>query len=208
MIKYQNRAPKNADYLKYSGYLYDQLKINQEYTDLIDKKIQEIKEKFNIKNFNSVIGVHLRRGDKIVEIPYLSEKTVFDLVDKLKTEDNIKDCAIFITSDELQYIEEIIEKYPQYNFIYDKEEPRYGSQHMSNLQLVASHPFLKKQETLTFMKNVEILKQCAYVIGPHGAQMSKIAGAINSYHNNSKKLFLINSETDKLEEMGATTASC
>ena len=59
-------------------------------------------------------------------------------------------------------------------------------------------------ETLTFVKNVEILKQCKRVIGLNSAQMTKIAGSINSFLKNENCLFLIDPEKNELDVMGSS----
>ena len=78
---------------------------------------------------------------------------------------------------------------------------------LSNVDMVSMNPALKEQETLTFVKNVEILKQCKFVIGPHSAQMTKIAGSMNSYLKNKIALYLIDPTNNNIENMGSSIAS-
>lgn len=199
MNKYQSWHPDGVEYLYYSGYMYDLLKLNDYYKNKVNENIDYLKSKYEIENFNNVIALHLRRGDKITETSYLSESFLFDFVEK-----NSSGEKIFVTSDELDYIYEIEKKYPNFEFIYDSDEKRYGNKTMSNVDLILSNPSLKEQETLTFVKNVEILKQCKCVIGSHSAQMTKIAGSINSYLKNKNSLFLINPENNNIEIMGSS----
>ena len=199
MHKYQCWHPDDCDYLMYSGYMYNLLKLNKSYKEKIEDTISYLKEKYEIKSFDNLVALHLRRGDKIVESSYLTHEFLFKYVE----EKNLgKD--FFVTSDELEYIHEVEEKYPQYNFVYDSEEKRYGNQKMSNADMVSRNPALREQETLMFMKNVEILKQCKCVIGPHSAQMTKIAGSINSYLKGKNALHLIDPNTNKKETMGSS----
>jgi hypothetical protein len=197
MDNYQCWHPQDVDYLFYSGYLYSLLELKEEYKEKISEKIDFIKEKYEIENFDGVIGLHMRRGDKINETSYLSETFVFDLLEKIG-----EGKKIFITSDELDYIHEMENKYPNIEFIYDSDEKRYGSKMVSNVDMVTKDPSLREQETLTFMKNVEILKNCQSIIGPYSAQMTKIAGSINSFIKNKNVLYLINPENNNLEVMG------
>jgi len=201
MHKYQCWSPDKEDYVQYSGYMYNLLKLKEEYSLKVEEKIDFLKHKYDIKSFDDYIAIHLRRGDKITETNYINDVTLFDYVENL----NIGN-KIFVTSDELDYIYEIEQKYPNFEFIYDSEEKRYGNKTISNVDMVAMNPSLKEQETLTFVKNVEILKRCKVVIGPHSAQMTKIAGSMNSYLKNKKTLLLINTESDKweLETMGSS----
>lgn len=202
MERYQCWHPEEIDYLNYSGYLYSLLTLNDHYTSKVNEQVSFIKEKYEIESFADVLALHLRRGDKITESPYLSESFLFDTVNKVY--DGTK---IFVTSDDLDYIYEIENKYPNYDFIYDSDEKRYGDKMMSNADMVYRNPALKEQETLTFVKNVEILKQCKFVIGTHSAQMSKIAGSMNSFLNKRNNLLLINPENNTFEKMGNSISS-
>jgi len=199
MHKYQCWYPENSNYLMYSGYMYNLLELNKSYKEKVEDKISYLKEKYEIKGFDNLVALHLRRGDKIVESSYLTHEFLFKYV-----EENNLGKDFFVTSDELEYIHEVEEKYPQYNFVYDSEEKRYGNQKMSNADMVSRNPALREQETLMFMKNVEILKQCKCVIGPHSAQMSKIAGSMNSFLRGENTLHLIDPNTNKKETMGSS----
>mgnify|MGYP003333916478 CR=1 FL=1 len=79
------------------------------------------------------------------------------------------------------------------------------NQKISNADMVSRDPSLRDQETLTFMKNVEILKQCKNVIGSHSVQMTKISGSMNCHIKNNKNvLHLINPENNELDVMGSS----
>ena len=199
MDRYQSWHPEEMEYLYYSGYMYNLLELNDTYKSKVNEEISFIKEKYEIQNFNNTIALHLRRGDKVSDTPYLSESFLFDFVEKIYDGEKI-----FVTSDELDYIYEIERKYPNYEFIYDSNEKRYGSRFISNAQLVETNPALKEQETLTFVKNVEILKDCKCVIGSHSAQMTKIGGSINSYLKKKKTLHLIDPFTNEFVTMGSS----
>lgn len=199
MEKYQCWHPEKTDYLFYSGYMYNLLKLTDSYKEKVEEIISFLKEKYEINGFENVVALHLRRGDKITETPYLSETFLFDLLEKIGA-----DKKIFVTSDELDYILEVESKYPNYEFIYDSDEKRYGNQMISNVDLVTRDPSLKEQETITFIKNVEILKQCKTVIGSYSSQMTKIAGSINSYLKNKNSVYLINPATNEFDTMGSS----
>jgi hypothetical protein len=199
MKKYQCWHPKETDYLMYSGYMYDLLKIKKSYKNDIGEKIDFIKEKYEIKGFGDCTALHLRRGDKIVESPYLKDDFLFDYVEKQNLGKKF-----FVTSDDLEYIHEIESKYPQYEFIYDSDEKRYGGSNLSNVDMVARDPSLKEQESLTFMKNIEILKQCKAVVGSYSTQMTKIAGSLSSYDKGKNVLHLINPSNNEIDFMGSS----
>jgi hypothetical protein len=199
MCKYQCWCPQDSNYMMYSGYMYGLLKLNKTYENRVQECIDFIKEKYEIKGFDNLTGLHLRRGDKISETSYLSDEYLFNYID----ENNLGN-SFFVTSDDLDYIHEIEKKYPRYDFVYDSEEKRYGDAKISNVDMVVRNPALKEQETLMFMKNVEILKQCKAVVGIHSAQMTKIAGSMNSFSKNKNSLHLLDPNLNKRETMGSS----
>jgi hypothetical protein len=196
---YQCWSPNNENYLFYTGKLYNSLNIKQQYAIEIDRRLDQIKKDWNIQRFKDILGLHFRKGDKINESLYMSEDYVASFI---KTNFDIKLHKVFITSDDLGCILSMINKYPEINFIYDKTEKRYGIPSLSNMQLVINNPELKHEETITFMKNVEILKQCSCVMGCYNTQLTKISGCINSYLNNEDRVYLLNPYTSVLEKMG------
>jgi hypothetical protein len=199
--EYQCWKPKNENYLFYSGKLYNNLKTNQQYTTEINDLLEQIKKNWNIQEFKNIIGLHFRKGDKINESVYMSEDFVVNFI---KENFNIKTQKVFITSDDTECILSIVNKFPEIEFIYDKNEKRYGNPTLSNMQLVINNPELKHEETVTFMKNIEILKQCYRVIGCYNTQLTKISGSINSYLNNENRVYLLNPNTNKTEKMGSS----
>ena len=200
MEQYQCWRPKETTYLLYTGEKYNSIKLSDAYEKEVTEKINNIKKDYNLTNFNNVIGVHLRRGDKLQDNEYLSDEFVFDFI-KQNFGLNLQ---IFVTSDEGEYIQSLKEKYKNYDILFDKSENRYGDKSVSNLDLVLKNSELKHEETLTFIKNVEILKQCKCVIGMYNAQMTKIAGSMNSYIQNQDSLFLLNPRTNKTEILGSS----
>lgn len=200
MNRYQCWCPKDKSYLLYTGEKYNKLKLTKDFQQEVENKIDAIKKDNNITKFDNVIGVHLRRGDKLQDNEYLSDDFVFSFI-KEKFGTGVQ---IFITSDEGEYIQTLKDKYKDYNILYDRNESRYGDKNVSNVELVLKQPELKHSETLTFIKNVEILKQCKCVIGMYNAQMTKIAGSINSFLRDSDNLFLLNPKTNNLETLGSS----
>lgn len=198
---YQCWHPKSESYLLYSGKIYNKLKLNEQFANEIENKIQQIKDDWKINSFENVIGLHFRKGDKINESLYMSEDYVVNFI---KENFDVKKQKVFITSDDEECILSIVQKYSDIDFIYDKNENRYGKQNLSNMQLVIDNPILKHDETLTFMKNIEILKQCSNVIGCYNVQLTKISGCINSFIKKRDTLSLINPYTNSLDTMGSS----
>lgn len=202
---YQCWSPEGENYLFYTGKLYNKLNIKQQYVVEIDRRLEQIKKEWGIQDFKNIIGLHFRKGDKINESMYMSEDYVANFI---KENFDIKSHSVFITSDDLGCIHSIIKNYPEINFIYDKAERRYGQPSLSNMQLVINKPELKYEETVTFMKNIEILKQCRCVVGCFNTQLTKISGSINSYLNNEDRVYLLNPYTSVLEKMGNSLHTC
>jgi hypothetical protein len=203
MVKYQCWYPNDTSYLFYSGKMYGLLKYKKNFEEQMLEQINAIKEDYKIFSLKDVIGVHLRRGDKVRDNKYLSDDIVFKFIEE-KFGTNIQ---LFIASDEEEYIYFLKEKYKQYDILFDKNEKRYGNKDLSNLDLVNRNPELKFGETVTFIKNVEILKQCKCVIGMYNAQITKIGGSMNSFINQQNNLYLLNPETNELDTLGSSPAT-
>lgn len=202
---YQTWHPKDITYLMYSGKLYNELKLNSVYQTQVNEQLKKLKMEWSIETFENVIGLHFRRGDKITEgsSTYKYQDKDF-FINFIREKYDLTKNAVFITSDDSNFIETVIQSYPNINFIWDKNEQRYGHSTISNAELVKGNPNLKLQETLTFVKNVEILKQCQCVVGGYNVQMTKISGSINSFLKNKESLFLINPVTNELDVMGSS----
>lgn len=198
---YQCWRPQDTTYLQYSGKLYNSLKMTPSFTKEIESTINKIKAEWNIVNFNNIIGLHYRKGDKIAESSYLSEDFVINFI---KERFDIKKYKVFIASDDHSCILSLIKKFPEIEFIYDKSEKRLGNPNLSNQQQILNDPTLKHGETITFMKNIEIFKNCLCVIGSYNVQLTKISGSINSYLKNKDSLFLINPNNNNLETLGTS----
>jgi len=99
MHKYQCWCPEGKDYLFYSGYMYNLLKVKPEYLHKIEECMNFLKKKYELKDFSDCIAIHLRRGDKITETNYMNDATLFDFIESLNMGNKI-----FVTSDELDYI--------------------------------------------------------------------------------------------------------
>lgn len=201
---YQTWKPAESSYLMYSGEEYNKLQLNKEYRASVDSKVSALMSSWGISDLKNVVGLHFRRGDKITEGPsvykYATEETFFEIAKKEYPEVD----TFFITSDDANYLEYIEAGYPDFKFIWDREESRYGDSATSNAHLVSTNQSLKAQETFTFVKNVEILKNCKAVIGSYNVQMTKIAGSINSFLQGKEALHLINPVTGQMDYMGSS----
>jgi hypothetical protein len=134
-------------------------------------QIKSIQERIGFDN--PIIGVHIRRGDKHVENPYVPiRKYKAEICDAVA---HTGISRVFVTSDD-PGVFALLPDPGRIEYIYDKEEPRYNN---ANHQLVSQQPNLKRQETLTALKIYELLRQCDYIIGQDNAHLTLLAANRN-----------------------------
>ena len=153
------------------------LKLKQEYKTHIREKRKAIGFK------NPIIGVHIRQGDTLYNpldahriVPY---KVYMEVIEHVVDKTGIK--TVFITTDS----EDIIKQLPKdsgIDFIYDDNEKRYNNEVAYMLQ---QRPELRKQETMTSIKNIHLLADCNYIIGL-GRNWLWLSMSLSYFHN--KKL--------------------
>ncbi len=164
------------------------LNLKQEYKTHIREKRKAIGFK------NPIIGVHIRQGDVLYNLtdPHrrISYKTYIEVIEHVVDKTGIK--TVFITTDS----EDIIQQLPKdsgIDFIYDDNEKRYNN---NNADMLRERPELRKQETMTSIKNIHLLAACNYIIAPGGnylwASMS-----LSYFHN--KKLNVIQVKKSSVE---------
>ncbi len=147
--------PLNTLYIK--GLILDSfLKLKQEYK----LHIEERKKAIGFKN--PIIGVHIRQGDVLfnphVQSRNIPLQTYLEVLRQVVDKTGIE--TVFVTTDS----EEVIQQLPKnsgIDFIYDDKEKRYNN---FNDIMVKEHPKLKKQETMTSVKNIHLLAECNYII--------------------------------------------
>lgn len=184
----------DKSYLFFSGLILSQFQLKKEYRECISGVEKELD--FSKKT----IGLHVRRGDKGIEtgkLNYVSLEAYMKEVNKIREKTNIN--RVFVCSDSKKVFGELKEKYKDYEFIQDDKEIRYDN---ANHSMVNANKDLKKQETITGIKIIELLSSCEYVIGQHDTQFSKLAGSILSYKKNENRLVLINYENNKVVNFG------
>ena len=167
--------PKDSLYIK--GFILGSfLKLKQEYKTHIEEKRKAIGFK------NPIIGVHIRQGDVLTS--YEEQHRNFTLQTYLKVVRQIVDktgiTTVFVTTDSEEAIRQL-SKNSGIDFIYDDKEMRYTN---SVAYMLRDYPELKKQETMTAIKNIYLLSECDYIIGHSG--WAQIATAISYFRN--KKL--------------------
>ena len=193
-------ANEENGYLYFSGLILSQFIPLPEYTN----KNDEVKE--GIGWSNPMIGLHVRRGDKGIETgknQYVLLESYMREVQKITDETGIK--KVFVTSDSPEPYHELVENYPHFEFVQDDLEKRYDN---ANWRLVSENPELRKEETMTGVKIIELLSSCDYIVGQSNTQFAKLGGSISCYRNNNRNcLTIIDHETQEVVQYGTNSAT-
>lgn len=193
-------ANEENGYLYFSGLIISQFIPLPEYTD----KNNEVKE--GIGWSSPMIGLHVRRGDKGIETgknQYVLLESYMREVQRISDETGIK--KVFVTSDSPEPYHELVENYSGFEFIQDDLEKRYDN---ANWQLVSNNPELRKEETMTGIKIIELLSSCDYIVGQSNTQFAKLGGSVSCYRNNNRNcLTLIDHETQEVVSYGTNSAT-
>jgi hypothetical protein len=118
-----------------------------------------------------IVGLHVRRGDKEVETPFVPLPVLMERVEAIRERSGVN--RVFVTSDS----DEVFDELPQgrgFEYIYDREEKRYNN--ASHLFLEA-HPEFQEQETYTAVKVFELLSACDWIVGQDNAHFARLAAA-------------------------------
>jgi len=142
--------------------------------------LNKFKAKAEWSKYEILIGIHVRRGDKNTECPYIpSEIYINEFLEIQKKYPN--KLSIFLASDDPETYKEFKKNLPNTDIVWDFDEPRFNNY---NAQMVTSSLELAKQESLTAAKNICLLGECDYVIGMSTAQFTWIGGLLAVYKNN------------------------
>lgn len=125
-----------------------------------------------LKIDDSVIGVHVRRGDKKVETPYIGIDVIRTQIQRLLEISGRK--KIFLATDDPNVYEHLSSK-ANYEIIYDASESRYNN---ANHRLLMKHAELAEMETKTAIKNVMLLANCHMILGQTNAHFASLAASV------------------------------
>lgn len=147
----------------YEGHLLSRFK----YLPFFGEKIAEIKRRIGFEP--PIIGAHIRRGDKNTEAPYVPVDLYHREIKRAVKDTGIR--RVFVTSDDPGVFAELPDK-DEIEYIYDHDEPRYNN---ANHEMIANHPELAEQETLTALKIYDLLSCCDVIIGQNNAHLTSLA---------------------------------
>ena len=136
------------------------------------------KNRLGWSSYDLIIGLHVRRGDKNTEAPYIHTKTYIHFVEQVCALHPNKKIAIFLASDDPECYSEIKSKLgdkSNVTILWDLKEDRFNNY---NAAMVKESATLAKQESITAAKNISLLGDCDYVIGMATAQFTWIGGLI------------------------------
>jgi hypothetical protein len=151
------------DFQFLEGLILQRLRVLPEFA----QEIEAICERIGFSH--PVIGVHIRRGDKSSEAPYVPlRKYNAEILAAVK---RTGICKVFVTSDDPDVFSDLPDQ-ERIEYIYDKEEPRYNN---ANHLLIQENSALRRQETLTALKIYELLRRCDFIVGQDNAHLTNLA---------------------------------
>ena len=165
--KYHERSMFDINFIEFSGILLNSLKLKQEYQDALDIKTKEL-----LPNNNKIIGLHIRRGDKEVESPFIPVDVYIEELKRIQEATGIG--TVYVCSDSSIAIKELEQKLTGFEIIYDKQENRHNNK-INNINMVLESPSLAKIETFNCIKNIYLLTKCDYIVGQSNVQFAKLA---------------------------------
>lgn len=140
--------------------------------------INSTKNRLGWSAYDLVVGLHVRRGDKNTEAPYIHTETYVHFVQQVCALHPNKKIAIFLASDDPDCYQEFKSKLgdmSNVSILWDLEEDRFNNY---NAAMVKESAVLAKQESITAAKNISLLGDCDYVIGMATAQFTWIGGLL------------------------------
>jgi hypothetical protein len=150
---------------------------------VLKDKINSVMTKLNWDQFNIHIGLHVRRGDKTVEVPYIPTEKYLEYVNEIIEKNPYDTIGIYLTSDDPTSYEEYSSKIKNHRvkILWDEEEVRYNNY---NAGMVSQNTEVAYQESITAAKNILLLGHCDYVIGMRTAQFTWIGGLLCVFNHN------------------------
>jgi hypothetical protein len=149
------------------------------------------------------IGIHVRRGDKNTECPFIPTQIYVNFCNQIIDANPNQFIQIFLTSDDPDSIIEFRRNLPGVQILWDDQEPRFNNY---NAEMVAKDKNLANQESITAAKNISLLGQCDYVIGMATAQFTWIGGLLCIFNNDldTSRQIMIDPITNKRSHWACT----
>lgn len=156
---------KNMDIHDASQYVIKEIwKYNEETRLSVDKQINDLLLPLKYA------GLHIRRGDKIIEH---ENESIDKYMSKLQECTSIKD--VFVFTDNFEVIVMLKENYPSYTFYTLVEESENGYNHQEFIKRSANE---RKKAILKMFASVDILSRAEYCIGTFSTNPGMFLGMI------------------------------
>lgn len=158
------------------GEILNNLKLKDSYKDIVSDMLARFPK------IPESIAVHIRRGDKVVETPYVSHQTYVESCNKIREHSGIT--SVFLNSDSLKDLLSVKGLLEDQGFdcFFDEEEVRYDN---ANYRMVQDNPSLKVQESLTGIKIIYSMSHAQHILGQMNTQFTQLAAMLQSYRTQS-----------------------
>ncbi len=171
------------------GYLYMDGLLMNSFLELKEEYKEHIQNRKRDMGFaGPVIGLHARIGDHETYRDH-SIENYLQASARMVSETGIK--TVFVTTDSPEFLRQL-PRDSEITFIYDEQEKRYDNH---NAGMVRKNPELRKQETMTAIKNVYLLSECDYIVGAH-SNISQYGAALFYYRNRKMNRILMRRRGD------------
>ena len=152
--------------LIYDGILALYLKLKPEWASYVEERRRELKID------TGVVGLHVRRGDKNVETPYVSLDTYRRSVEAVLM--RLGGNRVFLASDDPKVVARL-SRVAHLEILYDAGETRRNN---ANHRFLMKHPEFALDETRTAIKNIMLLASCGMIVGQRNAHFASLAASM------------------------------
>lgn len=155
------------------------------YLESVREAVERDKKRLGIDS--ETLGVHIRRGDKTVETPYVPEDILNREVKRAIEEGLYR--SVYIASDSPKALSMI--RIPSgMRVIFDENEKRYNN---ANHKMLFKYPERAVEETYSAIKNIDILRSCGGIVGQNNAHFACLAASYILYKSDDRRrIHLIN----------------
>lgn len=168
------------DLQKFDGWLLSWLQFLPE----LESRLRLDMERLGVSK--GILGVHIRRGDKKVETPYVSPERINTAISRIYSK--WKFSGVFVASD-CPDAPSFLKLPAGVSILFDEQEMRYNN---ANHRMLSANPTMSSQETYVAFKNMRLLGECGGVVGQQNAHFATLAASyIFNRDSRSERLTLI-----------------
>ncbi|MBM7488394.1 hypothetical protein ACVWWI_006055 [Bradyrhizobium sp. USDA 3686] len=181
-------ALSTEDFAQLDGWLLSKIRFLSSFEDRLQKDL------VRLGISKDTLGVHLRRGDKKVETPYVPVALVNEAILGIYERWPFK--TVFLASDDSDAASAI--QIPVgTDLIFDTSENRYNN---ANHKMLIANPSMAAEETYIAFKNLRLLAECGGIVGQDNAHFATIAASHIRYRTPPlARIALLNGNVAKIE---------